>query len=76
MSSVQRAKGFRKVIRQVVFRKPVQKYVTAGSRNCRSMMRAVRPVRQSGPSDSAILAWAQYDLAWEIINGFWDVHAA
>ena len=76
MNIVQRARGLRKIIRQFVFRKPVQKFVTAGSRNCRGLMRQARARKQWGPDDSAILAWARFDLAREIISGFWEVRHA
>ena len=76
MRSVHRTKGIRKMIRIIVLRKPVQKYVTAGDRNCRSLARESRSRRRSGPSDSAILAWAGYELAWEMRNGFWESRAA
>ncbi len=77
MSSVQRTRGIRKVIRTAVLGRPVQKHVTAGDRACGRMMEAARPRRRTpGPSDRAILAWAEFDLAREIMGGFWEVRAA
>jgi len=76
MSSVQRSKGIRKVIRRFVFKKPVQRYIAAGDRACQGLVREAYSRRQPCPSNSAILAWARYDLACEIMNGFWDVRAA
>ena len=77
MNTVKRAKGIRKVIRKVVFGKPVAKYVVSGDRACGRMMREARRFRpRSGPCDSAILAWAKIDLAREIVSGFWDFRAA
>ena len=77
MNTVQRTRGIRKVIRTAVLRKPVQKHVAAGDRACGRLMLAARARRRTpGPSDRAILAWAQYDLAREIMGGFWEVRAA
>lgn len=77
MNTVYRTKGIRKLIRVITFRGPVQRFVTAGSRACGKMMREARPRPQKpGPSDRAILACARFDLAREIISGFWDVQAA
>ena len=77
MNTVQRTKGIRKIIRVSVLGKPVEKHVTAGDRACGRMMREARSRRQKpGPSDSAILAWARFDLAREILGGFWEVRAA
>ena len=77
MNTVQRTKGIRKFIRVTVLRGTVQKFVTAGDRACGRMMRESRGRRQKpGPSDSAILAWAQFDLAREILSGFWEIKAA
>ena len=76
MNSVQRTKGIRKIIRKVVFRKQDPKLVTAGDRACRMMMQHARSRLQAGPSDFAILAWANRDLTWEIMSGFWEIHAA
>ena len=76
MSPVQRAKGIRKMIRQYIFGRPVQKYVLAGDRACRRMARKVRSPQQCTPSDQAILAWARYDLHREIESGFWEIKAA
>lgn len=77
MNTVQRTRGIRKVIRTAVLGKPVQKHVAAGDRACGRLMLAARARRRTpGPSDRAILAWAQYDLAREIMGGFWEVRAA
>ena len=77
MISVQRTKGIRKIIRRAILGRPVQKYVRAGDRTCGKMMREIRFRRQeTGPSDRAILAWAEFDLAREIMGGFWDRSAA
>ncbi len=77
MNTVRRTRGIRKVICVAVCGGSVQKYVTAGDRACRRIMRAARPVRQKpGPSDSAILAWAKFDLSREILGGFWEIRTA
>ena len=76
MNSVQRTKGIRKIIRKVVFRKRDPKFVTAGDRACRIMMQNARSRLQAGPSDLAILTWANRDLTWEIMSGFWEIRAA
>ena len=77
MNTVQRIRGIRKVIRVNILREPVQKYVTSGDRACGRMMREARPGPQRpGPSDSAILAWARFDLSREILGGFWEIRAA
>ncbi len=72
MNSVQRTRGIRKLFRTRVMNIPAQRYVTAGSESCGRMMRAARRRPVSGPSDSAILAWARFDLAREILGGFWQ----
>ena len=77
MRTVRRTKGIRRIIREAVLGKPVRTYVTAGDRACGRLMREARPRRQApGPSDSAILAWARFDLSREILGGFWEVRAA
>ena len=77
MNAVQRTKGIRKIIRKTVFREEAQKFVTAGDRACGRMMQEARfPQRRPSPSDSAILAWAMFDLSREIIGGFWDAKIA
>ena len=77
MNTVQRTRGIRKAIRVNVFRKPIQKHITAGDRACGSIMREARSRRQkSGPSDYAILSWARFDLSREIMGGFWEITAA
>ena len=77
MKSVQRTRGIMKIIREAAFGTAAPKYVTAGNLACGQMMRDVR-TRRLGPcpSDAAILAWARFDLAREIMGGFWEVHAA
>ena len=73
MNTVQRTKGIRKAVR-LLLRQPVQKHVTAGDRACARLMREARSFRRNaGPSDSAILAWARFDLRREALFGFWDV---
>ena len=66
MNSVRRTKGLARMIRVRIFGNYVEKYVTAGSPACGRMMREAH-VRQltPGPSDRAILAWAQFDLTRE-----------
>ena len=77
MKSVQRTRGIIRVIRETAFGVPAPKYVTAGDLACGRMMRNARSRRQGpGPSDAAILAWAKFDLAREIMGGFWEVRAA
>ena len=77
MNTVQRTRGIRKIIRANVFGKPVQKHVTAGDRACGRIMREARSGHQKpGPSDSAILAWARFDLMREILGGFWEARTA
>ena len=76
MNTVRRSKGIGRAIRVRVFGNPVQKFVTAGSPACGRMMREACARRAPGPSDRAILAWAQFDLAREVMGGYWDVRAA
>ena len=76
MNTVQRTKGIRKAIRVSFMNLPAQKFVTAGDFACRQMMREARQRRIPGPSDSAILAWARYDLEREILGGFWQRRTA
>ena len=77
MKSVQRTRGIMKIIREAAFGTAVPKYVTAGNLACGQMMQDARSRRRGpGPSDAAILAWARFDLAREIMGGFWEVHAA
>ena len=73
---VKRTRGIMKIIRKMTGRRPNQKFVTAGDRACWRMIREARSRRQPGPSDSAILAWANYDLTREIMTGFWEFQAA
>ena len=72
MSKVQRTRGIRRVIRTRVLNIPSRKYVTAGSESCSRMMFEARQRRIPGPSDSAILAWARFDLHREIMGGYWQ----
>ncbi len=74
MNSVRRARGIRKIIRKYVFGKPVQKFVLAGSKVCRRSFPASGARMSCSPSDSAILAWAGYETALEIMSGFWNRH--
>ena len=77
MNTVQRTKGVKRIIRTAILGKPVQKHVTAGDRACGRMMQAARPRQfKPGPSDSAILAWAKFDLAREILGGYWELRTA
>ena len=72
MNKVQRTRGIRKAIQTCVMKIPARKYVTAGSNSCGRMMCEARRRRIPGPSDSAILAWAQFDLEREILSGYWQ----
>ena len=76
MHTVQRTKGVRKAIRTRMMNRPAQRFVTAGDSACRRMMLEARQRRIPGPSDSAILAWAKYDLQCELLGGFWQRSAA
>ena len=77
MNTVQRTKGIRRIIRTTILGKPMQKHVTAGDRACRRMMREARHQRtQSGPSDTAIMAWARFDLSRELLGGYWELKTA
>ena len=76
MKTVQRTTGIRRVIRNTILGKPARKYVTAGNDACGRMMCEARRRRNPGPSDSAILAWAKYDLECEILGGYWQRSAA
>ena len=77
MNRVQRTKGIRRVLRAGVLGRPMPKYVMAGDYACGRLMWESRPRRQlPGPSDSAILAWAQFDLNREIMGGYWQRSAA
>ncbi len=77
MKSVQRTRGIIRIIRRAACGVPAPKYVTAGDLACGRMMRNARSRRKGpGPSDAAILAWAKFDLAREILGGFWEVRAA
>ena len=76
MKSVQRTRGIMKIIREAAFGTAVPKYVTAGNLACERMMQAAGRRLNPGPSDAAILAWAEFDLSREIMGGFWEVRAA
>ena len=76
MNKVQRTSGIRRAIRTILTNRPAQKFVTAGDSACGQMMREARQRLMPGPSDSAILAWARYDLACEILGGYWQRRAA
>lgn len=71
MNKVQRARGIHRAIRTRVMNIPARKYVTAGSDSCSRLMCEARQRRVPGPSDSAILAWVQFDLDREILGGYW-----
>ena len=73
---VKRTKGIVKIIRKVTGKMPSPKYVIAGDKACWRMVQEARSLRQPGPSDRAILAWAKYDLTREIMTGFWELQAA
>ena len=72
MNTVKRSRGIRRAIRAGIMNRPAQKYVTAGDSACGQMMLEARRRQEPGPSDSAILAWAQFDLARELMGGFWQ----
>ena len=76
MNKVQRTKGIRKAILAGVLNRPARKFVKAGSNACGQMMREARQRQIPGPSDSAILAWARFDLDREILGGYWQRTAA
>ena len=77
MNKVRRTRGIRRIIRNRILKEAITNYVTAGDRACQTLKREPRLRRQaSGPSDSAILAWAKFDLNREILGGFWEIKAA
>ena len=76
MNKVQRTRGIRRIIKARIMNRPAQKFVTAGTNACGRMMCEARRRRTPGPSDSAILAWARFDLAREILGGYWQHNAA
>ena len=76
MKSVQRTTGIMKFIRKAVSGNTMPKFVTAGSLACGRMMQAAGRRLNPGPSDAAILAWAEFDLSREIMGGFWEVRTA
>ena len=73
---VSRTRGVRKIVRKLRGRMASQNFVTAGDRACWRMVREARSRKRPGPSDQAILAWANYDLTLEILTGYWDFQAA
>ena len=80
MNTVRRTHTVTRKIRKIVFRIPEQKYVTAGDRACREMMHTPRRRRrQPDLEEESILAWARFESAKEMIEGFWErktAHAA
>ena len=72
MNTVQRTRGILRIIRTRLMNIPAQKFVTAGDSACGQMMYEARQRRIPGPSDSMILAWAQFDLNREIVSGYWQ----
>ena len=70
MNTVQRTKGIRRAIQVSLMNRPAQKYVTAGDAACGRMMCEARRRRIPCPGDRAILAWAEFDLAREILGGY------
>ena len=76
MNKVQRSKGIRRAIRAGILNRPALKFVRAGSNACGQMMIEARQRLAPGPSDSAILAWARFDLEREILGGYWQQRAA
>jgi len=76
MNTVQRTRGIRRAVWSVIMNRPAQKFVTAGDAACGQMMCEARRRRIPCPSDSAILARAKYDLACEILSGYWQLRTA
>ena len=77
MNKVQRTRGIRRTLQVRLMNRPAQKFVTAGDSACGRMMWDARPrLQPAGPSDSAILAWARFDLNREMMGGFWLRRAA
>ena len=76
MNTVQRTRGIRRVIRTGLMNRPTQKFIIAGDSACGQMMYEARQRQIPGPSDSAILACAKYDLEYEILSGYWQRGAA
>ena len=76
MNTVQRTRGIRRVLQTGLMNRPAQKFVIAGDFACGRMMTEARRRRISGPSDSAILARARYDLEREILSGYWQRQSA
>ena len=72
MNTVYRTKGIRRIIRTRMMNRPAPKFVTAGTTACSRMMSEARQRRTPGPSDRAILAWAQFDLNREILGCYWQ----
>ena len=77
MNAVRRTRGIRKIIRKIICGEAAPKYVTAGEKNCGEMLREARTRQQNpGPSDRAIMTWAEFDLNREILDGFWEIRTA
>lgn len=76
MNTVQRTKGIRRALRTSLMNRSAQKFVAAGDSACWQMMHEARQRQIPCPSDSAILAWARYDLECEILGGYWQHRAA
>ena len=76
MNTIQRTRGLRRVVRTRVMNRPAQKFITAGTEACGRLMCEARQRRLPGPSDSAILAWAMYELECELLGGYWQRRAA
>ena len=76
MNTVQRTKGIRRAVRAGILNKPALNFVTAGSGACGRMMLEAFRRKTPGPSDSAILTWARFDLEREILGGFWQKQSA
>ncbi len=76
MNKVHRTGSIRRAIETRIMNRPARKYVTAGSEFCSRMMCEARRHRVPCPSDSAILARAQFDLNREIMCGFWQQQEA
>lgn len=76
METVRRTKGVRRVFRAIILGKPVRKYAAAGDRACGRIVCEARDRRKPGPSDSAILTWARFDLSREILGGYWETRTA
>ena len=76
MNTVQRTRGIRKAVRAAILNRPTRGFTTAGSNACGRMMLEAGRRKVPGPSDSAILVWARFDLEREILGGFWQRQTA